>query len=121
MQQRNSTGGPSSRRPPNEGYSGQPQVLKQAFDAFAPGVAEACPEMVETARACIFQQGARRHRRRLRALLEGCSPQGLIVERELLLTALEGLAAIRAAHGLATEAELDAFMQGHKEAFRLRL
>lgn len=113
MQQANRKGWHSAQGPP--------QALARAFEGLAPGVAQACPQAVEAARAFVFQDtapGRRRLRRQLHALLGECARQGIETEKGLLFTVLEGLAAIREAHRLASEAELEGFFQAHKEAFR---
>lgn len=121
MQQENSNGRYFAQGPPGEGQGKQPQVLAQAFEELAPGVAEACPEAVATAKASIFQKNGplrRRQRSALHILLDSCAHQGFEVEIDLMFTILEGLAAIGDAHKLDTEAGLDVFFQAHKDAFK---
>lgn len=102
---------------------GQPQVLARAFEVLAPGLAAACPEVLGAARAFIFQEDAplrMRQRSKLHRLLNAGIRHGFEVERDLLLTILDGMAAIRDAHRLDTESGLDDLFRAHKDAFRIK-
>lgn len=107
--------------PPGEGQDKRPLVLIQALNELAPGVAEACPEVVRAARRYIVLECGTELKveaLRLDALLDKCAGQGFEVDKEVFLTILEGMRAVMDSWKLESPAALDEFVQANKEVFR---
>lgn len=100
----------------------KPQVLARAFEVLAPGLAATCPEVLVAAKAYIFHSDVPirvLQRSTLHRLLNAGARNGFVVEKDLLLTVLDGMAAMRDAHRLDTEARLNDFFGVHKDIFRI--
>lgn len=107
--------------PPGEGQDKRPHVLIQSLNELAPGVAEACPEVVQAARGFLRQKDEVQRKlaaARLDALLEDCIGQGFDIDKDVFFTILDGMQAVLDSWKLDSLAGLDEFVQANKDVFR---